>query len=136
MNKPIVHLILFSPFFKQFRLGASTVSWSKLFHLSMTRFENKYFLISVLNLGLQIYLLWPRKPLSLPSSVNKTNMLIKPVTAGLHFWKSTIVILERHSKGWKNVSIWNKKLRHCWDRSLYDKFSDSGRSANPTVTLL
>jgi len=35
----LVHLILFSLFLKQFRLGASTVSWSKLFHLSMTRFE-------------------------------------------------------------------------------------------------
>ena len=40
--------------------------------------EKKYFLglISVLNLGLQIFLLWPRKPLSLPSSVNKTLMSI------------------------------------------------------------
>ena len=36
----------------------------------------KYFLISVLNLGLQIFLLWPRKPLLLPSSVNKTLMSI------------------------------------------------------------
>jgi len=36
MNKPIfVHLILFSLFLKQFELGASTVSWSKLFHLSI-----------------------------------------------------------------------------------------------------
>jgi len=63
MKKPIfVHLILFSIFLKLFRLGASTVSWSKLFHLSMTRFEKKYFLIFVLNHGLQIFLLWPRKP--------------------------------------------------------------------------
>jgi len=70
VNKPIrVDLILFSLFSKQFRLGASTVSWSKLFHLSMTRFVNKYFLTSMLNLGLQIFLLWPRKPLS---SVNTT----------------------------------------------------------------
>ena len=44
MKKPIrVHLILFSLFLKQFRMGASTVSWSKLFHLSMTRFEKKIF---------------------------------------------------------------------------------------------
>jgi len=40
MKKPIlVDLIFFSLFLKQFRLGASTVSWSTLFHLSMTRFE-------------------------------------------------------------------------------------------------
>ena len=71
-----MHLILFSLFLKQFRLGACTVSWSKLFHLSVTRFEKKYILISVLNLGLQILLLWPRKPLYLPSSVNKTLMSI------------------------------------------------------------
>jgi len=64
MKKPIlVDLILFSLFLKQFRLGASTVSWSKLFHLSVTRFEKKYFIILVLNLGLQIILRWPRKPL-------------------------------------------------------------------------
>ena len=67
-------LILFSLFLKQFRLGASTVSWSKLFHMSMTRFEIKnnfliMIVISVSNLGLQIFLLWPRKPLSLPSRV-------------------------------------------------------------------
>ena len=31
-------------FLKQFRLGASTVSCSKLFHLLMTRFEKKYFI--------------------------------------------------------------------------------------------
>jgi len=44
--KKLVNLILFSLFLKQFRLGASTVSWSKLFHLSMTRFEKKiYFAI-------------------------------------------------------------------------------------------
>jgi len=42
MKKPIlVHLILFSLFVKQFRLGVSTVSWSKLFHLSITRFERE-----------------------------------------------------------------------------------------------
>jgi len=68
------NLILFSLFLKQFRLGASTVSWSKLFHMSMTRFEIKnnfliMIVISVSNLGLQIFLLWPRKPLSLPSRV-------------------------------------------------------------------
>jgi len=51
--------------------------WSKLLHqMSMTRFEKKYFLISILNLGLQIFLLWPRKPLSIPSSANKTLMSI------------------------------------------------------------
>jgi len=77
MRKPIlVHLIVFSLFLRQFRLGASTVSLSKLFLLSMTQFEKKYFLISVLYLGLQIFLLWPRKPLSLPLSVNKTVMSI------------------------------------------------------------
>jgi len=45
MKKPIFeHLILFNLFLKQFRLAASTVSWSKLFHrpMSMTRFEKKY----------------------------------------------------------------------------------------------
>jgi len=57
---------------KQLRLGASTVSRSELFNLPMTRFENKYFLRTTLNVGLRIFLLWPRKPLSLPSSVNKT----------------------------------------------------------------
>ena len=36
----------------------------------------KYFLISVLSLGLQIFLLWPRKPLLLPLNVNKTLMSI------------------------------------------------------------
>jgi len=54
MKKTILVHLIFSLFLKQFRLGASTVSWSKLFHLSMTRFEKKYFRISVLNLGLQI----------------------------------------------------------------------------------
>jgi len=44
LKKPIlVDLIVFDLFLKQFRLGASTVSWSKLFHLSMTRFEKKIF---------------------------------------------------------------------------------------------
>jgi len=44
MNKPVlVDAILFSLFLKQFRLGASTVSRSKVFHLSMTRFEKKIF---------------------------------------------------------------------------------------------
>jgi len=62
MKKPIlVDRILFSLFLKQFRLGAATVT-SKL---SITRFEKKYFLISVLNHTLQVLLLWPRKPLSL-----------------------------------------------------------------------
>jgi len=61
MKKPnLVHLILFSLFPKQFRLGTSTVSWSKLFHLSMTWFEKKSILISVLNLGLHMFLLSPR----------------------------------------------------------------------------
>ena len=36
MKKPIlVDLILFTLFLKQLRLGASTVSWSKLFYLSV-----------------------------------------------------------------------------------------------------
>ena len=44
MKKPIlVHLLLFSLFLKQFRLGVSAVSRSKLFRLSMTRFEKKIF---------------------------------------------------------------------------------------------
>ena len=78
MKKPIlVHLLLFSLFLKQFRLGVSAVSRSKLFRLSMTRFEKKYFLISVLNLGLQMFLLWPRKPLS---SVNKNPCVYLCVT--------------------------------------------------------
>jgi len=51
----LVDLILFSLFLKQFRLGASTVSRSKLFHLSMTVCEKKYFLIFVFNLGLQVF---------------------------------------------------------------------------------
>ena len=44
-------------------------------------FEKKYFLIYVLNLGLQIFLLWPRKPLSLPSSVNEILMSIQADSA-------------------------------------------------------
>jgi len=31
--------------------------------------------------------------------------------------------------------LWDKKLSYCWDSSRCDKISDSGRSANPTVTL-
>jgi len=36
------------------------------------QFEKKYFLISILSFTLQIFLLWPRKPFSLASRVNKT----------------------------------------------------------------
>ena len=70
MKKPIVvDLILFSLFLKQFRLGASTVSWSKLFPLSMTRFEKKIFPNIHVKFTLQIFLLWPREPLSLQSFI-------------------------------------------------------------------
>ena len=53
-KKPIiVHLILFSLFLKQFRLGASTMSGPNCSICQWLDLRKKYFLISVLNL-------WPR----------------------------------------------------------------------------
>ena len=48
-------------------------------------------LISVLNLGLQIFLLWPRKPLSLPSSMNKTLRLCLSLVTVEHFNLNTSI---------------------------------------------
>jgi len=59
--------------FETAQAGCINSVWSKLFHLSMSIWE-KYFLISVLNHILQIFWLWPREPLSIPSSA-----WIKPV---------------------------------------------------------
>jgi len=61
--------------FEKVQVSASTMSRSKLFHLSTTRFETKIFPNHrVKSTNLQIFLLWPRKSLSLPSSLNRTLM--------------------------------------------------------------
>jgi len=96
-KKPIlVDLILFSLFLKQFRLSMhQQCPGPNCFICLWLDLRIIYFLISVLNLTLQIFVLWPRKHLSLPSFSLRGRQLLNCLALKLLIGPSALPLINQ-----------------------------------------